>query len=846
MANLLEDQKMIQHEIHDEMKNSYIDYAMSVIVGRALPDVRDGLKPVHRRILYGMSGLGVTPDKPFKKSARIVGEVMGKYHPHGDSSIYYAMVRLAQDFSTRYLLVDGHGNFGSVDGDGAAAMRYTEARMSPFSLEMIRDIDKDTVDFMPNFDEEEKEPVVLPSRFPNLLVNGSNGIAVGMATSIPPHNLKEVIDAAVKMIDDEDCTIDDLIDIVKGPDFPTGAQILGKKGAREAYRTGQGKVTVRAVADIEETDRGRSQIIVTEIPFQVNKARLLEKIGELVKDKRIDGISAIRDESNRNGMRIVIELKKDANPKITLNRLYKHTQLQDNYSMIMIALVDGQPRLLNLYEILNEYLKHQKDVVTRRTRFDLGKAEARAHILEGLRIALDNIDEIIKIIRSSYNDARERLMERFGLSEIQAQAILDMRLARLQGLEREKIDAEYEELCKKIAYYKELLADEKMLMGVVKDELLEIKKKYGDKRRTKITASVDDMDEEDLIEEKQVAITLTHLGYLKRIPADTYKTQKRGGKGITGLTTRENDFVTDLIMTSTHDNLMFFTNTGKAHKIKAYEIPEATRTAKGTPAINFLNLMQRERITTVIPFRDFRDDKYLMAVTKKGTIKKTAISDFDTNRKTGLIAINLKDGDELVEIKQTTGSDNVIIITKQGKCICFSENDVRPMGRIAGGVRAIKLEDDDEVVSMQLVQPGEELMVVTSKGYGKRTPVEDYKVQTRGGKGLLTYDKSKFNKTGMLVGALVVDDDDEVLLINSEGTIIRIKAADVSKLGRATQGVRIMRADDDVNIISIAKVIREDEHEMDAKLAQEKKARDKAEAVKKEAEEESEQTKMKI
>ncbi|MEI3504028.1 MAG: DNA gyrase subunit A [Anaerovoracaceae bacterium] len=846
MANLLEDQKMIQHEIHDEMKNSYIDYAMSVIVGRALPDVRDGLKPVHRRILYGMSGLGVTPDKPFKKSARIVGEVMGKYHPHGDSSIYDAMVRLAQDFSTRYLLVDGHGNFGSVDGDGAAAMRYTEARMSPFSLEMIRDIDKDTVDFMPNFDEEEKEPVVLPSRFPNLLVNGSNGIAVGMATSIPPHNLKEVIDAAVKMIDDEDCTIDDLIDIVKGPDFPTGAQILGKKGAREAYRTGQGKVTVRAVADIEETDRGRSQIIVTEIPFQVNKARLLEKIGELVKDKRIDGISAIRDESNRNGMRIVIELKKDANPKITLNRLYKHTQLQDNYSMIMIALVDGQPRLLNLYEILNEYLKHQKDVVTRRTRFDLGKAEARAHILEGLRIALDNIDEIIKIIRSSYNDARERLMERFGLSEIQAQAILDMRLARLQGLEREKIDAEYEELCKKIAYYKELLADEKMLMGVVKDELLEIKKKYGDKRRTKITASVDDMDEEDLIEEKQVAITLTHLGYLKRIPADTYKTQKRGGKGITGLTTRENDFVTDLIMTSTHDNLMFFTNTGKAHKIKAYEIPEATRTAKGTPAINFLNLMQRERITTVIPFRDFRDDKYLMAVTKKGTIKKTAISDFDTNRKTGLIAINLKDGDELVEIKQTTGSDNVIIITKQGKCICFSENDVRPMGRIAGGVRAIKLEDDDEVVSMQLVQPGEELMVVTSKGYGKRTPVEDYKVQTRGGKGLLTYDKSKFNKTGMLVGALVVDDDDEVLLINSEGTIIRIKAAEVSKLGRATQGVRIMRADDDVNIISIAKVIREDEHEMDAKLAQEKKARDKAESEKEEAEEDAEQTKMKI
>lgn len=840
MANLIEDQKMIQHEIHDEMKNSYIDYAMSVIVSRALPDVRDGLKPVHRRILYGMSSLGITPDKPFKKSARIVGEVMGKYHPHGDSSIYYAMVRLAQDFSTRYLLVDGHGNFGSVDGDGAAAMRYTEARMSPFSLEMIRDIDKDTVDFMPNFDEEEKEPVVLPSRFPNLLVNGSNGIAVGMATSIPPHNLGEVIDATVKMIDDDDCTVDDLIDIIKGPDFPTGAQILGKKGAREAYRTGQGKVTVRAVAEIEETDRGRSQIIISEIPFQVNKARLLEKIGELVKDKRIEGISAIRDESNRNGMRIVIELKKDANPRITLNRLYKHTQLQDNYSMIMIALVDGQPRLLNLYEILNEYLKHQKNVVTRRTKYDLNKAEARAHILEGLRIALDNIDEIIKIIRSSYNDAREKLMDRFGLSEIQAQAILDMRLARLQGLEREKIENEYAELQKKIAYYKSLLADEKLLMGVIKDELLEIKEKYGDERRTRIVKDINDMDEEDLIEEKQVAITLTHLGYLKRIPADTYKTQKRGGKGITGLTTRENDFVSDLIMTSTHDNLMFFTNTGKVHRIKAYEIPEATRTARGTPAINFLNLMQRERITAVIPFRDFRDDKYLMAVTKDGTIKKTAISQFDTNRKTGLIAINLKDGDELVDIKQTSGDDNVIIITKNGKCICFSEDDVRPMGRIAGGVRAIKLEDDDEVISMELVQPHEELLVVTSKGYGKRTPVKDYKIQARGGKGLLTYDKSKFNKTGELVGALVVDDEDEVLLINSEGTIIRIAAADISKLGRATQGVKIMRADDDVNIISIAKVIREDEHEMDVKLAMKKKAE------KKKEKEESEQTKMKL
>ena len=705
---------------------------------------------------------------------------------------------------------------------------------------MIRDIDKDTVDFMPNFDEEEKEPVVLPSRFPNLLVNGSNGIAVGMATSIPPHNLGEVIDATVKMIDDEDCTVDDLVEIIKGPDFPTGAQILGKKGAREAYRTGQGKVMVRAVANIEETDRGRSQIIISEIPFQVNKARLLEKIGELVKDKRIDGISAIRDESNRNGMRIVIELKKDANPRITLNRLYKHTQLQDNYSMIMIALVDGQPRLLNLYDIISEYLKHQKEVVTRRTRFDLNKAEARAHILEGLRIALDNIDEIIKIIRSSYNDARQKLMDRFGLSEIQAQAILDMRLARLQGLEREKIENEYEELRKKIEYYNMLLADEKMLMGVVKEELLEIKEKYGDERRTKIVADMSDMDDEDLIEEKQVAITLTHLGYLKRIPADTYKTQKRGGKGITGLTTRENDFVSDLIMTSTHDNLMFFTNTGKVHRIKAYEIPEATRTAKGTPAINFLNLMQRERITAVIPFRDFRDDKYLMAVTKNGTIKKTAISQFDTNRKTGLIAINLKDGDELVAIKQTSGSDNVIIITKNGKCICFSEDDVRPMGRIAGGVRAIKLEDDDEVVSMELVQPHEELLVVTSNGFGKRTPVKDYKIQARGGKGLLTYDKSKFKKTGRLIGAMVVDEDDEILLINSEGTIIRIKANEVSKLGRATQGVKIMRTDDESNIISMAKVIREEEHERDMELALKKKAE------KKSNDDEPEQTKMKL
>ena len=830
-TNLLEDQKMIQHEIHDEMKNSYIDYAMSVIVGRALPDVIDGLKPVHRRILYGMSGLGVTPDKPHKKSARIVGEVMGKYHPHGDSSIYDAMVKLAQPFATRYPLVDGHGNFGSIDGDGAAAMRYTEARMTPFALQMLRDIDKDTVDFIPNFDEEEKEPVVLPSRVPNLLINGSNGIAVGMATSIPPHNLGETIDAAVKMIDDEDCTVDDLLKIVKGPDFPTGAQILGKKGIEEAYRTGQGKVQVRAVAEIEETARGKSQIVVTEIPYQVNKARMLERIGELVRDKKIEGISAIRDESNRKGLRVVIELKRDANPRVTLNKLYKQSQLQENFSMIMLALVGGQPKILNLYEILDEYLKHQKIVVTRRTQFDLKKAEDRAHILEGLRIALDNIDEIIATIRKAYNDAKEQLMKKFGLSDVQAQAILDMQLRRLQGLEREKIEAEYKELCERIAYYKELLADEKKLMGVIKDELLEIRKKWADKRRTKIVNDSGEMDIEDLIEEKQVAITQTHLGYLKRIAADTYKTQRRGGKGITGLTTRENDFVKDLIMCSTHDELMFFTNTGKVHKIRAYEIPEATRTAKGTPAVNFLNLMQRERITTIIPFRDFRDDKYLIAVTRKGTIKKTAISQFDTNRKTGLIAITLKDGDELVGIKQTTGDDNVIIITKNGKCICFSEEDVRPMGRIAGGVRAINLEEDDEVVSMQLVQPGEQLMVVTSKGYGKRTDVDEYKIQARGGKGLLTYDKSKFKKTGKLIGAEVVRHDDEVILINSEGTVIRIEAKDVSVLGRATQGVKIMRAGQDVEIISMARVINEEEHARDAELAQKKKkAKKKAEA----------------
>ncbi|MBE6031232.1 MAG: DNA gyrase subunit A [Clostridiales bacterium] len=815
-TTLLEDQRMIQHEIHDEMKDSYIDYAMSVIVGRALPDVRDGLKPVHRRILYGMSELGVTPDKPHKKSARIVGEVMGKYHPHGDSSIYDAMVRLAQPFNTRYMLVDGHGNFGSVDGDGAAAMRYTEARMTPFALQMLRDIDKETVDFTPNFDEEETEPTVLPARIPNLLVNGSNGIAVGMATSIPPHNLGEVIDGAVMMIDNPECTVDDLMKVIKGPDFPTGAVITGKSGFRDAYRTGQGKVVVRAVAEIEEGTRGRQQIVVTEIPYQVNKARMIEKMAEMVRDKKIEGISDIRDESNRReGTRVVIELKRDANPQITLNRLYKHTQMQESISMIMLALVDGRPKVLNLQEILAEYLKHQFDVVTRRTIYDKKKAEARAHLLEGLLIALDNIDEVIALIRSRYNDAKEKLMERFELSEIQAQAILDMQLRRLQGLEKEKLQNEYKELKERIAYYESLLADSHLMMGVIKDELLEIKDKYADPRRTKIVADETEIDEADLIEEENVCITLTHLGYIKRVSADTYKTQKRGGKGITGLTMRENDFVRKLIMTSTHDYLVFFTNTGKAHRIKAYEIPEAQRTAKGTPAINFLNLMQRERITEIISTKELKDEKYFIAVTKQGIIKKTSLAEFNTNRKTGLIAISLKDGDELVGVQESSGDDTVIIITKNGKCISFHEEDVRPMGRMAGGVRAIKLEDDDQVVAMELVQPGQELLVVTKNGYGKRTAVEEYKVQARGGKGLLTYDKAKFKKTGELVGAMVVDDDDEVLMINSDGVIIRIKASDVSRLGRATQGVRIMKVEAETNIVSIAKVVKDPEDEAD-------------------------------
>lgn len=750
---------------------------------------------------------------------------MGKYHPHGDSSIYDAMVKMAQVFSTRYPLVDGHGNFGSVDGDGAAASRYTEARMSPFSLQMVRDIGKETVDFADNYDGEEQEPVVLPSRVPNLLINGSNGIAVGMATSIPPHNLGETIDACVKMIDDDECTVDDLIKIIKAPDFPTGAQIIGKEGAREAYRTGTGKVLVRSECEIEEGSRGRTRIVVSSIPYQVNKARLIESMAALVKDKKIEGISNIQDESARGNLRIVIDLKKDVNPNVILNRLYKHTQLQTSYSMIMLALVNGEPKILNLYQILDEYLKHQKEVVTRRTRFDLRKAEERAHILEGYVIALDNIDEVIKVIRSAYNDAKEKLMIRFSLSEAQAQAILDMRLARLQGLEREKIEEELAELRKRIAYFKELLADEKKLMGVIKDELLEIKKKYGDKRRTKLVNGDGELDEEALIDEEDVAITLTHMGYIKRVPENTYKAQRRGGKGILGLTTRDSDFVKDLIITSTHDDLLFFTDMGKVYKMKGYEVPEASRTAKGTPVINFLNLNSGEKVSAVIPVKEFSQDNYLVMITRSGTIKKTPMSEFDSIRKNGLIAINLKDGDKLISVSQSNGDENIYVITKLGKAIAFNENDVRSMGRNAAGVRAINLDYGDEVVSMELDIDGtREMLVVSENGFGKRTSLDEYRLQTRGGKGIATYDKSKFSKTGTLVGGMLVRDENEVMLINSNGVIIRIRAEEISKSGRTTQGVKIMKVEEDSHIVSLAKVVDDEENAQKPKVSEKKKS----------------------
>ena len=822
MADLINDSRLLQHEIYDEMKKSYIDYSMSVIVARALPDVRDGLKPVHRRILYGMDALGITPDKPHKKSARITGEVMGKYHPHGDASIYDAMVRLAQPWNMRYPLVDGHGNFGSMDGDGAAASRYTEARMAPFAMEMLRDIDKDTVDFVPNYDGEEKEPVVLPARFPNLLVNGSSGIAVGMATSIPPHNLREVIQGTILLIDNPETTDEELARVIKGPDFPTGATIVGKNAIKEAYRTGQGKVKVRAKGHIEEGAKGQVSIIFTEIPYQVNKAQMIAHIADLVKEKKLEGIKDIRDESSKGEVRVVIDLKKDVNPRVMLNRLYKHTELESNVSIIMIALVNGKPELLSVKRILEEYIKHQKEVLTRRTQFDLAKAEARAHILEGYIIALDNIDEIIKTIRNDYDDAKEQLMKKFGLSAIQAQAILDMQLRRLQGLEREKIEAEYAELQKKIAYYRSLLENEHLLMGVVKDELKQVAVKWGDDRRTEIIADEEEVDEAELIQEEDIIVTVSHLGYIKRVSADTYKTQRRGGRGITGQTTRENDFVRHLVSCSTHDTLVFFTSVGKAYTIRGFEIPEGARTGKGIPAINFLNLMQHERISSVMPFREEDKGKYLIAVTKNGIIKKTAVEEYNTNRKTGLIAIKLKEGDELVGIKETTGTSTVIIVTKQGKCISFSEEDVRPMGRNAGGVHAIDLGKNDEVVSMELAEKKEELLVVTKNGFGKRTPVREYKIQARGGKGLLTYDKSKFDKTGELVGAMVVADDDEVFLINSDGIIIRIRANEVSKLGRTTQGVKIMKVEEGSEIVAMAKGPRDDDGDDEEPVKEEK------------------------
>ena len=807
---MIEDKsKIVQIDIEDEMKKSYIDYAMSVIVGRALPDVRDGLKPVHRRILYAMNELALSPDKPHRKSARIVGDVLGKYHPHGDSSVYEAMVRMAQDFSTRYLLVDGHGNFGSVDGDSAAAMRYTEARLTKLSVEMLKDIGKETVDFSPNFDETLKEPVVLPSRYPNLLVNGSNGIAVGMATSIPPHNLGEVIDATVKMIDEEETNVEDLIKIVKGPDFPTGAIIMGKDPIKEAYRTGQGRVTVRAKAEFEQNSKGKTNIIVSEIPYQVNKAKLIEKIAELVRDKKIEGISDLRDESDRTGMRIVIELKRDANPNVVLNKLYKHTQMQDTFSIIMIALVNGQPKVLNLYEMIYHYLEHQKDVVTRRTQYDLTKAEDRAHILEGLKIALDHIDAVIQLIRRSSNvqEAKEGLMKTFHLSEKQAQAILDMRLQKLTGLEREKIEEEYEELIKLINWYREILSNEKLLLNIIKEELIEIKDLYDDDRKTVITASEDEIDMEDLIDEEEVAITLTHFGYIKRLPADTYKSQKRGGKGITAHTTREEDFIENLFITSTHNYILFFTNFGRVYRLKAYDIPEAKRQAKGTAIVNLLQLQAQEKISAIIPIKTFEDNKFLILSTQRGIIKKTELSQFDTSRKSGLIAINLRDDDELISVKLTDGSKEIIMITREGMSIRFKEDDVRDMGRSAMGVKAINLEKNDIVVAMELVEEGSDLLVVSQYGFGKRTSLDEYRLQSRGGKGIITYNTKE--KTGKLVGAKVVTDRDEVMLISSEGVIIRLEIKEISRMGRNTQGVTLMKVKDDTNIVSVAKVAQD-------------------------------------
>ena len=802
--------KVHEVDLKKTMETSYIDYAMSVIASRALPDVRDGLKPVQRRILYSMIELNNGPDKPHRKCARIVGDTMGKYHPHGDSSIYGALVNLAQDWSTRYPLVDGHGNFGSVDGDGAAAMRYTEARLSKISMEMTADINKNTVDFVPNFDETEKEPAVLPARFPNLLVNGTSGIAVGMATNIPPHNLREVIAAVVRLIDDQiedkETTIDDIISIVKGPDFPTGAEILGTRGINEAYRTGRGKIKVRAVSNIEPMANGKNRIVVTELPFMVNKARLIEKIAELVRDKKVDGITDLSDQSSREGMRICIELRRDVNPNVILNQLYKHTQLQDTFGVIMLALVNNQPQVLNLLDMLKYYLLHQEDVVTRRTQFELNKAEERAHILQGLLIALDHIDEVIKIIRGSANVqiAKQELIHRFDLSDAQAQAIVDMRLRTLTGLEREKLEKEYEELMKRIGELKAILADKKLLLGVIREEILVISEKYGDERRTSIGFDEFDISMEDLIPREQVAITMTKLGYVKRMSIDNFKSQNRGGKGIKGMQKLENDYVRELFITSTHDYIMFFTNTGRVYRLKGYEIPESGRTSRGTAIINLLQLQPEEKITAIIPLSDYDDEKYLFMATRNGLVKKTPLQDYANVRKTGLTAIVLREGDRLIEVKVTDNEKDIFLVTKYGQCIRFDENDVRSTGRASMGVRGINLVDGDEVIGMQVNTQGEDLLIVSEKGMGKRTSIEEFTRQNRGGKGVKCYKITE--KTGNVVGMKAVNESDEIMMINSEGIIIRMSCEGISELGRITSGVKLINLTDDETVVSIAKV----------------------------------------
>ena len=803
-------------KIHDvdlkkTMEESYIDYAMSVIAARALPDVRDGLKPVQRRVLYSMIELNNGPDKPHRKCARIVGDTMGKYHPHGDSSIYGALVNMAQDWSTRYPLVDGHGNFGSVDGDGAAAMRYTEARLSKISMKMLADIDKNTVDFSPNFDETEKEPDVLPARFPNLLVNGTTGIAVGMATNIPPHNLREVVKAVVKIIDNRieegrETEIEEILDIVKGPDFPTGAMILGTRGIQEAYRTGRGKIRVRAVTEIESMPNGKSRILVSELPYMVNKARLIEKMAELVRDKKIDGITAITDESSREGMRINIELRRDVNANVVLNQLFKHTQLQDTFGVIMLALVNKEPKVLNLLEMLQHYLKHQEDVVTRRTQYELNKAEERAHILKGLLIALDHIDEVISIIRASRTAAlaKEALMTRFELSDAQAQAIVDMRLRALTGLEREKIEAEYEALMAKIKELRAILADENLLLGVIKTEIMEIADKYGDERRTSIGFDMYDISTEDLIPRENVVIAMTKLGYIKRMSVDNFKAQNRGGKGIKGMQTIEDDYIEELLMMNTHHYLMFFTNTGKVYRLKGYEIPEASRTARGTAIVNLLQLAPEEKITAMIPVKEYKQGKYLFMATRKGIVKKTPLLDYANVRKTGLAAISLREEDELIEVKLTNNKKDIFLVTKYGQCIRFQETDVRSMGRTAMGVIGMQLNDGDEVVGMQLDTQGDYLLIVSANGMGKLTSVDEFKSQNRGGKGVKCY--KIMEKTGNVIGVKNLHTDDEIMMINTEGIVIRMMCSDISVLGRVTSGVKLMNLPENVAVASIAKV----------------------------------------